>query len=269
MTEDASALMDMRLLAAQAVAREAGAMARRRFLDHSFAVKFKGPQDYLTEVDGETEAFIAERLTNVFPTDGFIGEESHPRPGGAGGAVWVVDPIDGTANFARGVPHFCVSIACVADGRVEVGVIYNPMLDELFAARRGGGARLNGALISASRESSLVNCSVEVGWNSRAGFGQYVDLLRRVASTGASPSRTGSGALAIAYVAAGRSDGFVEHHINAWDCLAGILLVSEAGGYVSDFLAGDGLAKGNPLVASAPGVKDALIAAAAFEGVAP
>ena len=158
--------------------------------------------------------------------------------------MWVVDPIDGTANFARGVPHFCVSIACVADGRVEVGVIYNPMLDELFAARRGGGARLNGAPISASRAASLANASVEVGWNSRAGFGQYVDLLSRVASTGASPSRTGSGALAIAYVAAGRSDGFVEHHINAWDCLAGILLVSEAGGYVSDFLKGDGLTKG-------------------------
>lgn len=93
-------------------------------------------------------------------------------------------------------------------------------------------------------------------------------MLSRVASTGASPSRTGSGALAIAYVAAGRSDGFVEHHINAWDCLAGILLVSEAGGYVSDFLKGDGLTRGNPLIASAPGVKDALIAAAAFEGVA-
>ncbi|MGC9957748.1 inositol monophosphatase family protein, partial [Roseiarcus sp.] len=160
------------------------------------------------------------------------------------------------------------SIACVDDDRVEVGVIYNPMLDELFAARRGGGARLNGAPISASLAASLANASVEVGWNSRAGFGQYVDLLSRVASTGASPSRTGSGALAIAYVAAGRSDGFVEHHINAWDCLAGILLVSEAGGYVSDFLKGDGLTRGNPLIASAPGVKDALIAAAAFEGVA-
>ncbi len=108
MTEAVSALMDMRLLAAQAIAREAGAMARRRFLDRSFAVKFKGPQDYLTEVDGETEAFIAERLLRVFPADGFIGEESQGRPAGAGGAVWVVDPIDGTANFARGVPHFCV-----------------------------------------------------------------------------------------------------------------------------------------------------------------
>ena len=108
MTEGASTLMDTRLLAAEAVAREAGAAARRRFLDRSFTVSFKSRQDYLTEVDGETEAFIAERLLQVFPNDGFIGEESKARPAGDGGATWVVDPIDGTANFARGVPHFCV-----------------------------------------------------------------------------------------------------------------------------------------------------------------
>jgi myo-inositol-1(or 4)-monophosphatase len=266
MIKGASTLIDMRLLAAQAVAREAGAMARRRFLDQTFTVGFKGPQDFLTEVDGETEAFIAERLLEIFPSDGFIGEESKARPAGEGGAAWVVDPIDGTANFARGVPHFCVSIASVAD-KVEVGVIYDPMRDELFSSRRGGGARLNGALMRASAANKLASSAIEVGWNTRAGHDQYVDLLRRVASTGASPSRTGSGALALAYVAAGRRDGFVEHHINAWDCLAGILLVTEAGGYVNDFLRGDGLTKGNPLVACAPGVKDALIAAAAFEGV--
>ena len=269
MTEGASQLMDMRLLAAEAIARAAGAVARRRFLDRSFTIGFKGPQDFLTEVDGETEAFIAERLLQAFPSDGFIGEESKARPPAEGGATWVVDPIDGTANFARGVPHFCVSIACVAGAKAELGVIYDPMRDELFAGRRGGGARLNGALIRASSVTSLATSSIEVGWNLRAGPDQYVELLRRVASTGASPSRTGSGALAIAYVAAGRLDGFVEHHIHAWDCLAGIVLVSEAGGYVSDFLKGDGLANGNPLVACAIGVKDALIAAAAFESVAP
>jgi myo-inositol-1(or 4)-monophosphatase len=141
------------------------------------------------------------------------------------------------------------------------------MREELFAGRRDGGARLNGALIRASEATALASSSVEVGWNLRAGPEQFVDLLRRVASTGASPSRTGSGALALAYVAAGRREGFVEHHINAWDCLAGMLLVEEAGGYVSDYLRGDGLTKGNALIACAPGVKDALIAAAAFEGV--
>ena len=152
MITGASTLMDMRLLAAQAVAREAGAMARRRFLDQSFTIGFKGPQDFLTEVDGETETFIAERLLEIFPSDGFIGEETKARPAVEGGAAWVVDPIDGTANFARGVPHFCVSIASVAADKVDVGVIYDPMRDELFSSRRGGGARLNGALMRASTE---------------------------------------------------------------------------------------------------------------------
>jgi myo-inositol-1(or 4)-monophosphatase len=269
MTEGASTLIDTRLLAAQAVAREAGAKARRRFLDRSFTVGFKSRQDYLTEVDGETEAFIAERLLQIFPGDGFIGEESKARPAGEGAAAWVVDPIDGTANFARGVPHFCISIASVAAGRVEVGVIYDPMRDELFTGRRGGGARLDGAAMRASGLSSLADSAIEVGWNLRASADYYVDLLRRVVSTGAAPFRTGSGALALAYVAAGRLEGYVESHIMPWDCLAGILLVREAGGYVSDYLGGDGLAKGAPLIACAPGVKDALIATAAFEGVAP
>jgi myo-inositol-1(or 4)-monophosphatase len=267
MTDGASTLMEMRLLAAQAVAREAGAAARRRFLDQSFTVGFKGPQDFLTEVDGETEAFIAQRLLQVFPTDGFIGEESKARPAGEGGAVWVVDPIDGTANFARGVAHFCVSIGCVAADKVEVGVIYDPMRDELFAGRRGGGARLNGAPMRASAANALANSAIEVGWNMRASGDDYFDLLRRVARTGASPFRSGSGALALAYVAAGRRDGYVEHHIHAWDCLAGILLVSEAGGYVNDYLRAGGLAHGAPLIACAHGLKDALIPVAAFEGV--
>ncbi len=261
-------LSETRLLAAEAIAREAGALARRRFLDSSFEVRFKGPQDYLTEVDGETEELIASRLNRVFPLDGFIGEETKARAARPGGAAWVVDPIDGTANFARGVPHFCVSIACVAEGRIDVGVIYDPMRDELYAARRGGGARLNGAPMKASAADSLANSTVEVGWNVRAGAAKYLDLMRRVVLLGASPFRTGSGALGIAYVAAGRRDAYVEHHMNAWDCLAGLLLVSEAGGYANDFLKGEGLTKGNPILACARGLKDALISAATMEGIA-
>ena len=259
--------MQLRLLAAQAVAREAGALARRRFFDASFEVGFKGPHDYLTDVDGETEELIAARLHAAFPRDGFIGEETTGRPAPEGGVVWVVDPIDGTANFARGIPHFCVSIACVLEGAIEVGVIYDPVCDELFTARRGGGAFLNGAPIKPSDATSLANSSVEVGWNLRAGASKYIDLLRRVALWGASPFRTGSGALGVAYVAAGRRDGYVEHHINAWDCLAAILLVTEAGGYASDFLAGDGLTKGNPLIACAPGLKEALVSAVEIPGI--
>ena len=258
---------EMRLFAAEAVAREAGSFARRRFLSSSFTVAFKGRHDYVTEVDGETEALIAGRLRQVFPRDGFIGEETKGRAAADGTAVWVVDPIDGTANFARGIARFCVSIACVRDGVIEVGVVYDPMRDELFAARRGAGASLNGVAIRPSEATALAQSSVEVGWNARRGAETYLDLVGRVARAGAAPYRAGSGALGIVYVAAGRRDGYVEQHMQPWDCLAAILLVREAGGYVSDYLALGGLAKGNPVIACAPGLKDALIAAVAIEGI--
>ena len=267
MTVEASAFVH-RLLVASALAREAGQIAKRRFLDRSsFTVGFKGPQDYLTEVDGEVERFIATRLHATFPGDGFIGEEGEGRVGKTGAPIWVVDPIDGTSNFARGAPHFCVSIAAVLDRRVEVGAIYDPMVDELFAARRGGGATLNGAAIRASAIADLKTAGVEIGWNMRSGADAFVALLGRVVRAGAAVTRSGSGALALAYVAAGRRDGFVENHINAWDCLAGIALTREAGGYVSDFLAGEGLREGNPILACARGVKDALIKTAAINGL--
>ena len=137
-----------------------------------------------------------------------------------------------------------------------------------YLRRRAKAGRVStGAEVRASDAAALANSLVEVGWNVRAGVAKYLELLRRVTLWGAAPFRSGSGALGLAYVAAGRRDGYVEHHINAWDCLAGILLVSEAGGYVSDFLAGEGLTKGNPLIACAPELKDALISAVAIEGI--
>ena len=268
MTTDASALQN-RLLAACAVAREAGALAKRRFLDRaSFTVGFKGPQDFITEVDGETEKLIRSRLIGIFEKDGFIGEEGGVSPGAEGAPSWVVDPIDGTANFARGTPFYCVSIACIIGREIELGVIYDPMLDELFAARRGAGASLNGVPLKVSNTQALDKAAIEVGWNMRFGAEAFLGVMRRIIATGAGVVRAGSGALGLAYVAAGRRDGYVENHIRSWDCLAGILLVREAGGYASDFLAGEGLSKGNPLIASAPGVKNALIEAAAIEGIA-
>ncbi len=268
-TVDARALTT-RFLVACALARTAGEIAKQRFLDRdSFTVGFKGPQNYLTEVDGEVERLIATRLHEVFPSDGFIGEEGEGRVGQTGAPIWVVDPIDGTANFARGAPHFCVSIAAILDGEVEIGVIYDPMVDELFAARRGAGATLNAAAMRVSSTADLKAASVEVGWNMRYGADAFLGLFGRVVKAGSAVVRSGSGALGLAYVAAGRRDGYVENHMNAWDCLAGIALVREAGGYVSDFLAGEGLRKGNAILACAPGVKEALLKTAAIKGLAP
>jgi myo-inositol-1(or 4)-monophosphatase len=268
-TVDARALTT-RFLVACALARTAGEIAKRRFLDrNSFTVGFKGPQDYLTEVDGEVERLIATRLHIAFPDDGFIGEEGEGRVGKDGAPIWVVDPIDGTSNFARGAPHFCISIAAVLDRQVEIGVIYDPMVDEMFAAMRGAGATLNGIAMRAAATTDLKSSSVEVGWNMRAGSEAFLQLLGRVVAAGSAVVRSGSGALGLAYVAAGRRDGYVENHMNAWDCLAGIALVREAGGYVSDFLAGEGLRKGNAILACAPGVKEALLSTAAIKGLVP
>jgi myo-inositol-1(or 4)-monophosphatase len=142
------------------------------------------------------------------------------------------------------------------------------MLDELFCARRGAGAWLNGVAMKVSGTTDLGSATIEVGWNMRSGLAAFLALFERIASTGAGVVRAGSGALGLAYVAAGRRDGYVENHINSWDCLAGNLLVAEAGGYVTDFLAGEGLRKGNPLIACAPGVKAALIKGADIKGLA-
>ena len=258
----------LRLLAGQAIAREAGVFARARFADSSsFSVGLKGRHDFITEVDGEAEQLIAARLAQCFPGDGFLGEE-----GGGGGSpeapLWVVDPIDGTSNFARGAPHFCVSIACILGRSMEVGIIYNPMSEELFTARRGAGAHLNGVAMQTAPTSQLDAAAIEIGWNAKHGPGKFIALASAVITAGAAPCRASSGALGLAYVAAGRRDAYVENFINSWDCLAGNLMVAEAGGYVSDFLAGEGLAKGGPLVACAPGIKDALLLALARAGLA-
>ena len=260
--------LDIRFEAAKALARDVGEVARKRFLDRSsFTVGFKGPQDYLTEVDGEVERLIYARLHRLFPGDGFVGEEGAGREGDEGAPIWVVDPIDGTANFAKGVPHFCISIAAIVGREAEIGVIYDPMVDELFAARRGAGATLNGVAMKVSQAQDLTAGAVEVGWNLKAGPQKYLALVGRMVATGASVFRSGSGALGLAYVAAGRRDAYVENFIHSWDCLAGIALIREAGGYVSDFLAADGLHEGAPLLAAAPGVKEAIWKAAAIEGL--
>ena len=259
--------LNVRLAAASALSREAGALTMRRFRDRGFKIGLKGPQDFLTEVDSEVERLIAARLHVQFPGDGFIGEEGAGRVSQGDAPIWVVDPIDGTANFARGAPHFCVSIALTDGKKALLGAIYDPALDELFTASAGSGAFLDGAPIRVRDTTQMHAASVEVGWNLRSPPETFLAIMKHIAESGAAPMRCGSGALALAYVAAGRSDAFLEPMINAWDCLAGNVLVEEAGGYVSDFLARDGLTKGNPLLACAPGVRAALLELAAAVGI--
>ncbi|MCW1838984.1 inositol monophosphatase family protein [Prosthecomicrobium hirschii] len=248
--------LNLRLHAACSIAAEAGALARHLFLNRPQGdYALKGPQDYLTEADGAVEALVRERLATVFPDDGMIGEETG---GSSAAATWIVDPIDGTANFARGVPHFCVSIGLLVDGRPELGAIAAPMQSELYAARRSRGASLNGRPIRAAATGALSEAVVELGWSPRRPAADYLTMTERVLASGASVRRAGSGTLGLAYVAAGRSDGYAELNIRAWDVLAGLVLVAEAGGLANDFFAGPDWLTGAPVLVAAPGIGAAL-----------
>jgi len=250
--------LDAREEALAAVASEAGELAKRLFSNPS-GVKLKGKQDFITAADGEVERMIVERLAQRFPGDGFLGEEGGTS--GGAGALWVIDPIDGTANFAHGIPHFCVSVALVAEGEIVLGAIAAPMYGELYRARLGRGAFLNGRAMRVAEMTDPKQAIVELGWSARLPVRAYTALVERVLATGAIFLRAGSGALGLAYVAGGRTHGYCELHINSWDTLAGILLVREAGGWTNDFLAGEGLSRGNPVLACSPGLREALVTA--------
>ena len=211
----------------------------------------KGPQDFLTVTDGAVERYLKARIEEAFPEDGFLGEETGGVPGAR---LWVVDPIDGTANFARGIPHFCISVAFVAHGVVELGAIYNPGLDELYLGRRSFGATRNGRAIRVAGTTDYQRACVELGWSTRLPNRRYLDTLDRILTQGANVRRGASGALGLAFVADGRSDAYAELHMQPWDCLAGLLLVREAGGVTAPFLELDGLSRGGGVLASCPGI---------------
>jgi myo-inositol-1(or 4)-monophosphatase len=225
-------------------ARDAGALLRER-LARPRDVQFKGTVDLVTDADRAAEALIAGRIREAFPDHRLIGEE------GARGAEgsdepqrasdeapygWVVDPLDGTTNYSHAYPHFAVSIGLERDETVVLGVIYDPMRDELFVAERGGGASLNGSPIRVTAEDQLIRSLLATGFPYDLGKRDesdalWNDLNRKVQGV----RRDGSAALNLAYVAAGRLDGFWERPLNAWDMAAGSLLVEEAGGRVSRY----------------------------------
>lgn len=215
----------------------------------------KGPQDLVTAADHASDALLKRRMSAAFPHDSFLTEES----GGAlGKHTWVIDPIDGTGNFARGLGHFCVSVALLDEGRPRLGLVYDPTRDELFAALEGGGARCNGRLMSASSASEPGKALVDAGYSHRHPKADYLAVVDRLFANGYGFSQAGSAALGLAYVADGRFEGFCELHLHAWDVLAGMLIVREAGGWTNDFLSDDGLSRGNSVLACAPALVDDL-----------
>jgi myo-inositol-1(or 4)-monophosphatase len=239
----------------RALARDAGKLAHRAF--GNSATSMKGRHDVVTEMDREVERFIRSAIAKRFPGDSIIGEE---EGGGAGDRLWLIDPIDGTANYARGLPRYCVSIGYLERGVPTIGAIYDPSHDWLYSAAIGEGAWRDGTRIEVSRTAQLTAATVECGWSTRRTTEDYIALLSRVMSAGCAIRRAGSGALGLVDVATGSSEAYCELHINAWDCAAGIVIVREAGGFTNDFFAGDGLSNGNPLIATNSALSDELAA---------
>lgn len=252
---------DDRLQFACDTARQAGAVALRYFADlSSLTVRSKGVQDMATEADVNTEAVIRDAIAAAYPDDAFLGEESSDSftisdaPG-----TWIVDPIDGTQPFICGMRTWCISIAYYAAGEVQLGVVYDPSNDELFAAQKGQGATLNGKPMFAADVSGFGEGLVSVGYSTRVTPNETLGPLSRLLHADGMYHRSGSGALSLAYVAAGRLIGYFEPHMCAWDMAAGELLVREAGGRSNNCVRGDdALLHGSLIVAAAAGIYEAL-----------
>lgn len=237
------------LEAAVEAARAAGELLRGRF-GAKQTVRYKGEVDIVTEVDEQAERVVREILLSTFPTYGMLAEEGGELSG-EDDACWVVDPLDGTTNYAHGLPIFSVSIALVMRGEAVLGVVHDPMRDETYVAERGGGTTVNGEPIGVSDTGELIQALLVTGFPyDRDQVPAALDHFGRFTLLSQSMRRLGSAALDLCYVASGRLDGYYERGIQAWDMAAGALMVEEAGGKVTDYRGGDLDLRGREAVAS-------------------
>jgi myo-inositol-1(or 4)-monophosphatase len=220
---------------AATAARNAGKLLMERFRGH-LHVTHKGIINIVTDVDLAAEKLIVSHLLEAFPTHYIIAEENHSDAKG-GSHVWIIDPLDGTTNYAHGLPFFSVSIGLEIEGEIVFGAIYAPALDEFFVTRRGKGAYCNGSPIHVSGNASLNDSLLATGfpYDIRSGRNTNLDYFNEFAMCAQAIRRVGSAALDLAYLAAGHFDGFWELMLQPWDCAAGMLMIQEAGGKVSNF----------------------------------
>ena len=253
--------LDARFALAQAMAREAGAVALDYFhRRETLVIETKRDlQDVVSIADREVENLIRARVAEVHAGDGFLGEE-YGLAEGHSGYTWVVDPIDGTSPFVNGMPNWCVSIAVLHNSEPVIGVICAPCHDELYAGASGKGATLNGKVLTLDPSRTIRNAVTGIGANNHVTPAFVGKMVEKLLEAGGNFIRNGSGALMLAYVAAGRLVGYYEPYMHAWDCLAGYCLVREAGGWHHPFpVEGDRLTKGSPVLAAAPGARDDLM----------
>ena len=230
----------------------------------SVEIATKGRNDYVTEVDRAAEADIIETIRRLHPDHAFLAEESGASANQSD-VVWIIDPLDGTTNFMHGFPTFAVSIACQIKGRLEHAVVFDVMRQELFTASRGEGAQVEGRKMRVSKQITLEGALIATGFPYRADspwLDEYLAMLKSVMTKAAGLRRPGAAALDLAYVAAGRVDGFWELGLKPWDTAAGTLLITEAGGRVGT-LTGDDYRLGPHIVGGTPKLFGVLLAALA------
>ncbi len=228
-----SALMNVMTQAAM----KAGRSLTRDFGEvQNLQVSMKGPADFVSNADRKAEEIVYQELSRARPEWGFLMEERGTVEGRDPQHRWIVDPLDGTTNFLHGIPMFAISIALERDGQIVAAIVFNPALDELYSAEKGGGAFLNDRRIRVAARSKLHETVIATGMPF-LGHGDHARFLfeaRKIMAETAGIRRMGAASLDLAYVAAGRFDGFWEHELQPWDIAAGSLLVREAGGFVTD-----------------------------------
>jgi len=251
------------------LAREAGAIQREHY-ETAIEIRTKSASiDLVTEVDHACEAHIVETLARERPEDAILAEEGGGSDREGATWRWIIDPLDGTTNYAHGYPRFCVSIGVEKDDVREVAVVYDPLLDECYEAVRENGARLNGRVLRVSQENDLGAALMATGfaYDVRRSPEDNLEHFAHVIKKARAVRRDGSAALDLCYVAAGRFDGFWELKLHPWDVAAGLLIVDEAGGRTSDLRGGPAPRSGRNIVASNGRIHDALLAL--LDGSAP
>jgi myo-inositol-1(or 4)-monophosphatase len=234
-------------------ARKAAPRLRRDFNEvEQLQVSRKGPSDFVSNADHAAEKTIMEVLRQARPDFGFLVEEGGEVAGQEGRPRWIVDPLDGTTNFLHGIPHFAISIAVEDKGEIIAGLIYQPLTDETFWAERNSGAWLHDRRLRVSARRDLADCVIATGipFQGHGDFEQHAAIMEAVSPQIAGIRRFGSAALDLAWVAAGRYDGYWEADLHPWDWSAGMLMVREAGGFVTDFRGGERMLERREVVAA-------------------
>jgi myo-inositol-1(or 4)-monophosphatase len=247
--EQRSALLNVMTAAATKAAR---GLVRDFGEIENLQVSKKGPADFVTTADKKAEEVLVAGLTKARPRFGFLLEEGGKIEGADTSNRWIIDPLDGTTNFLHGIPHFSISIALERDGEPVAGVIYEPITDQMFWAEKGQGAYLNGRRIRVSARRRLEESLFATGipFAGKQDHDRFLSQLKAVMAVSAGVRRFGSAALDLAYVAAGRYEGFWEFGLHPWDIAAGIVLVREAGGFVTDIGGGGMMESGEILAAN-------------------